>query len=101
MTARRVDTMSFGKPMGSARIAAVPPPPPGEMIPSIRSAAARAMSVTHSLRSRRAKMAAVSGALSAARTSVREMSGVIVGARRLPTSIRRVGGGLRAGGGRR
>ena len=94
-----VETISFGKPSGSTRIAAVPmavpPPPPSEITPSIlpsaasfsnKTGAAFDIATTHSPRSR----FAISGARSspaAAATSSRVMSGVTDGGPPLPTSI--------------
>ncbi len=97
--AASVLTITLGKPMGSARIAAVPmavpPPPPSEITPSIlpastsfvrMAAAAWAMAVTLSPRSLRAT-SRVRSTCPAAATSSREMSGFTTGGVRQPTSI--------------
>ena len=94
--------MSFGKPIGKARIAAVPravpPPPPSEMTPSIfssatswasRTGAALDMATTHSPRS----CWSISGWRSSPAdwaTSKRVMSGVICGSAPVPRSISKV-----------
>ena len=91
--------MSFGKPIGKARIAAVPravpPPPPSEMTPSIflsatswasRTGAALDMATTHSPRS----CWSISGCRSrpaALATWKRVMSGVTCGSVPVPKSM--------------
>ena len=94
-----VETMTLGKPIGNARIAAVPiavpPPPPNEMTPWIFFSATRRDSTTGapldiaatvSPRSRLATSASKSTSAAAA-TSRRVMSGLSLGAPSAPTSI--------------
>ena len=94
-----VETMSLGKPTGSARMAdvqmAVPPPPPNEITPSTRpsrcnrartNGAARVIRATASPRSRRTTTAARSAPASRA-TSSREISASSVAGPSVPTSM--------------